>query len=64
MAPTLLIRDEILHLSWSKHCTTFPKVPSPKVLTISSGKENESVYTATVGGGIPSVLMLYYNIVL
>lgn len=24
------------YLPWSKHCTTFPKVPSPKVLIISS----------------------------
>lgn len=29
------------HLLWSKHFTTFPKVPSPKVSTISSEKQME-----------------------
>lgn len=33
--------DEGIYLLWSKHCTTFPKVPSPKVSCISSVKQIE-----------------------
>lgn len=37
----LSLLDEESYLLWSKHCTTFPKVPSPKVSTISSVRQIE-----------------------
>jgi hypothetical protein len=35
--------EELSYLRWSTHCTTRPKVPSPKVLTISSEMKESRV---------------------
>lgn len=38
---TLSVSNLEAHLLWSKHFTTFPNIPSPKVSTISSEKQME-----------------------
>lgn len=63
--PNELLRHpetELTHLRWSMHRITLPKVPSPKVLTISSAtqyKEKKKQERESGGGGGKEALEMW-----